>query len=110
MKKKVFLKKTKPFNMKNVLLISALLFSVSLNAQTSHSIGKCKFSGQKPKSSNIVGRMQYYHNGKVRRTRIEGGKDVYTGDGDVWVIFKSPEVARKTIFRVTGNVQTCNDF
>jgi hypothetical protein len=54
--------------------------------------------------------MQYYHNGKVRRTRIEGGKDVYTGDGDVWVIFKSPEVARKTIFRVTGNVQTCNDF
>ena len=54
--------------------------------------------------------MQYYHNGNVRRTKIEGGKDVYTGDGDVWVIFKSPEVARKTLFRVTGNVQTCYDY
>lgn len=96
--------------MKNLLFAFSFLFSISINAQTGHNIGKCKFNGKKPKTSNIVGRMQYYHNGNVRRTKIEGGKDVYTGDGDVWVIFKSPEVARKTLFRVTGNVQTCYDY
>ena len=97
--------------MKKIFLVaSILLMFAAVKAQSGMNIGKCKFIGKKPSSSNIAGLMQYYHNGNVKRTKIEGGKDVYTGIGDVWVIFKSREVAEKTVFRVTGNVQICNDY
>lgn len=97
--------------MKNLFIIAALLLSFNfVSAQTSTTIGTCKFVGKQPRSSNVVGRMQYYHDGSVKRTKMEGNKDVYTGNGDVWVIFKSREAAAKAVFRVTGNVQICNDF
>ena len=97
--------------MKKLLLIGILiLLGGASYAQSGMSIGRCKFVGKKPGNGNIVGRMEYYHSGNVKRTKIEGGKNIYTGDGDVWVIFKSREAAEKTVFRVTGNVQTCNDY
>jgi hypothetical protein len=31
--------------------------------------------------------VQLYHNGSFKRTLIEGGVDVNTGDGDIWIIY-----------------------
>ena len=87
-----------------------LLCLGSARAQTVKYIGSCKFLGQQPKLSAIVGQMTYYHNGTVKRTRYEGQKDIYTGSGEVWVIFKSRAMADKTVFRVQGQVQVCHDY
>jgi hypothetical protein len=82
----------------------------SAQAQTVKYIGSCKFLGQQPKLSAIIGQMTYFHNGTVKRTRYEGQKDIYTGSGDVWVIYKSRTMADKTVFRVQGQVQVCHDY
>jgi hypothetical protein len=77
--------------MKNLfILVTMLLAFGTANAQSSTLIGKCKFEGQQPGkgTSLLIGSdMQLYHNGSFKRTLIEGGVDVNTGDGDIWIIY-----------------------
>jgi len=74
------------------------------------SIGRCRFEGSQPRNCSHSGNITYYHGGDVRRTQTSGSKNIYTGTGDVWVIFRAREDAANTVFRVTGNVQTCHDY
>ena len=50
------------------------------------------------------------HNGSVKITTIRGGVNVWTGNGDVWVIYKNSREVGKHVFEVSGTVQTCNSF
>ena len=69
------------------------------------SIGGIRFEGNRPSNCTSYGGMQVYHNGSVKKTGSRGGKSVWTGSGDVWVIFPSNQVG-KHIFEVSGTVQT----
>jgi hypothetical protein len=52
-----------------------------------------------------------YHNGSFRRTSIGGGVDYYTGDGDIWIIYRNPKARSKYSFKTSGGkVQTCDDY
>lgn len=73
-------------------------------------VGKCKFEGTPPKQSTSHGRVVVYHNGTVRITGTSGSKSVWSGSGDIFVIFRSGGEIGKHEFKVTGKVQICNDF
>jgi hypothetical protein len=92
------------------ILMVFLISSVALSAQAYKHIGSCKFVGDRPQRQAQIGSLVYYHNGSVKKTKYEGGKDIYTGSGDVWVIFKSRQLVDKTLFRVQGQVQVCHDY
>ena len=92
--------------MRNLFTTVSLLVSVYSFSQTT-TIGSCTFKGKKPTKINVVGNMEIYHNGSVKNTQVSGGKNIWTGDGDVWVIFKSNEASRKNEFRIDGKVQEC---
>lgn len=42
--------------------------------------------------------------------RTRGGVNVWTGSGDVAVIYKNRSEVGKHLFEVSGTVQQCNDF
>ena len=41
---------------------------------------------------------------------IYGGKNIWSGSGDVWVIFNNAQDAQKNEFKINGKVQICNDY
>ena len=44
-------------------------------------------------------------------TTSGGGVDYYTGNGDVWVIYKNPKARTKYNFKTSnGKVQTCDGY
>jgi len=69
-------------------------------------IGGCRFEGSKPSNCTNFGGTQIYHNGSVKKTQIRGGKSVWTGSGDVWVIYKKGD-SGKHIFEISGKLQEC---
>ena len=74
------------------------------------SVGRCSFDGHRPSSNSSYGTVTVIHNGTVKITGSSGIKSVWTGTGDVYVIFGRSEDVGKHEFRVTGTVQTCNSF
>ena len=78
--------------------------------QMGYIIGRCTFSGTRPSQGTIRGGLEIMHNGGVKITSIRGGVNVWTGSGDVWVIYRSSREIGKHVFEVSGSVQTCNDF
>jgi hypothetical protein len=84
------------------------------NAQSSTLIGKCRFTGPQPGkgvSLSIGSDVQLYHNGSFKMTTIGGGVDYYTGNGDVWIIYKNPKARTKYNFKTSnGKVQTCDGY
>lgn len=73
-------------------------------------IGKCRFDGNRPSKATHRGGLEVMHNGSVKITTIRGGVNVWTGNGDVWVIYKNSREVGKHVFEVSGTVQTCNSF
>ena len=101
--------------MKKIIFTSAfLLFSLISLAQSATLIGKCRFTGPQPGkgTSLLIGAdVQLYHNGSFRRTSVGGGVDYYTGDGDIWIIYRNPKARSKYNFKTSnGKVQTCDDY
>lgn len=101
--------------MKNLMIVATMLFAFSFaNAQSSTMIGKCKFEGQQPGkgTSLLIGSdVQLYHNGSFKRTLIEGGVDIYTGDGDIWIIYKNSNARSKYKFKSSnGKTQSCDNY
>jgi hypothetical protein len=84
------------------------------NAQSSTLIGKCRFTGPQPGKgvSLLIGSdVQLYHNGSFKVTTIGGGVDYYTGNGDIWIIYKNPKARTKYNFKTSnGKVQTCDGY
>ena len=74
------------------------------------SIGKCSFKGNKPSHGSTRDRLYVLHNRTVKITQTRGGFSVWTGNGDVAVIYKCPSEVGNHIFEVTGSVQQCNAF
>jgi len=75
-----------------------------------YSIGKCSFNGTRPSQGTTRGGIQVLHNGTVKITQTRGGVNVWTGSGDVAVIYKNRSEVGKHLFEVSGTVQQCNDF
>ncbi|MBC8147998.1 MAG: hypothetical protein H8E98_08460 [Bacteroidetes bacterium] len=75
-----------------------------------HIIGKCRFEGNKPSKSFSYGSLQIYHNGTVKRTGTSGSKNVWSGSGDIWVIYKKKSDVGNQIFKVSGKVQECFEY
>lgn len=101
--------------MRKLLILATMLLTLGLaNAQSGTLIGKCKFTGPQPgKGSSLLigGDVQLYHNGSFKRTSIGGGVDYYTGDGDIWIIFKNPKARSRYNFKTSnGKVQICDDY
>jgi|688.fasta_scaffold487563_2 hypothetical protein len=101
--------------MKKFFLLSAMMILLGVaNAQSSTLIGKCKFTGTQPGkgTSLLIGSdIQLFHNGSFKRTSINGGVDCYTGDGDIWIIYKNSKSRSKYSFKSSsGKVQTCDDY
>ena len=101
--------------MKNLLILATTLLTFGFaNAQSGTSIGRCKFTGLQPgkgTSLSIGSDVQLYHNGSFRRSSIGGGVDYYTGDGDIWIIYRNPKARSKYSFKTSGGkVQTCDDY
>lgn len=85
------------------------------NSQTGAvSIGNCRFTGPEPgrgMSLSIASDVQLFHNGSFKQTSIGGGVNYYTGDGDIWIIYRNPESRTKYNFKTTsGKVQTCDSY
>lgn len=101
--------------MKKVLILATLLLTfVFVNAQSATLIGKCRFTGPQPgKGTSLLigGDVQLYHNGSFKQTSIGGGVNYYTGDGDIWIIYRNPRARSKYSFKTSnGKVQTCDDY
>ena len=101
--------------MRNLFILTTILLTFGFtNAQSGTSIGRCKFTGPQPGkgTSLMIGSdVQLYHNGSFRRTSIGGGVDYYTGDGDIWIIYRNPKARSKYSFKTSsGKVQTCDDY
>ena len=101
--------------MRKLMILATMLLTLGLaNAQSGTLIGKCKFTGPQPgKGSSLLigGDVQLYHNGSFKRTSIGGGVDYYTGDGDIWIIFKNPKARSRYNFKTSnGKVQICDDY
>ena len=101
--------------MKNLLILATMLLTFGFaNAQSGTNIGRCIFTGPQPGKgvSLLIGSdVQLYHNGSFERTTIGGGVDYYTGDGDIWIIYRNPEARSKYSFKTSGGkVQTCDDY
>ena len=74
------------------------------------SIGKCKFEGSRPSRGTNYGGLQVYHNDGVKITSSRGGKKVWTGNGDVWVVYNNKRDVGNHIFEVSGKVQECFEY
>ena len=101
--------------MKKITILAFLFLAISIaHAQTSTHIGKCRFEGPDPgkgRSLLIGSDVQLYHNGSFKVTSIGGGVDYYTGNGDIWIIYRNPEARKKYNFKTSnGKVQTCDDY
>lgn len=101
--------------MKNLFILATMLLTFGFtNAQSGTNIGRCKFTGPQPGkgTSLMIGSdVQLYHNGSFRNTSIGGGVDYYTGDGDIWIIYRNPKARSKYSFKTSGGkVQTCDDY
>jgi hypothetical protein len=101
--------------MKNLFILLTILISTSfIYAQSSTTIGKCRFTGTQPGNgtSLLIGSdIQLFHNGSFKNTSIGGDVRYYTGNGDIWIIYKNPEARIKYNFKTTnGKVQTCDDY
>jgi hypothetical protein len=75
-----------------------------------YSVGRCSFKGTRPSRGTTRGGIQVLHNGTVKITKIRGGVNVWTGSGDVAVIYTNSREVGKHLFEVTGSVQECNRF
>lgn len=75
-----------------------------------YSIGRCSFSGTKPSQGTNIGGLYVLHNGTVKITSHRGTLQVWTGSGDVVVIYRNRMEVGKHLFEITGNVQECHDF
>lgn len=73
------------------------------------SIGRCSFKGDRPSSATLI-RGNVNIIGNVRQTGTRGGVNLWKGDGDVWVIYKSASEMGKHEFDVSEKVQSCRDF
>lgn len=84
------------------------------NTQSNTLIGNCRFTGPQPgkgMSLSIGSDVQLYHNGSFRITSTGGGIDYYTGDGDIWVIYKNPKAKTRYNFKTSnGKVQSCDSY
>jgi hypothetical protein len=101
--------------MKNLLFLIIMLFTFGFaSAQSSTTIGKCRFTGPDPgrgSSLSIGGDVQLYHNGSFKKTSSGGGVDYYVGDGDIWIIYKNPKARSRYNFKTSnGKVQTCDNY
>jgi hypothetical protein len=92
---------------KTIQLFFVLLVFGSLNSQTKMNIGRCTFEGKQPTTIVSTGSVTIYHNGTMKCTGTSGGVNVWTGNGDVWVIFSDSKDISKFKFITNGKVQTC---
>ena len=69
--------------------------------------GNCYFKGTRPSKRVDHGSMQIYHNGSVKRTATRGGKNVWSGDGDICVVYIRKEQIDNQIFETDGSLQEC---
>ncbi len=72
---------------RTIQLFFMLLVFGSLSSQSKMTIGRCTFEGKQPKTIVSIGGVKIYHNGTMKCTGTSGGVNVWTGNGDVWVIF-----------------------
>jgi hypothetical protein len=96
--------------MKNFLFLFFLMLTftlVDLNSQSKMSIGRCTFEGKQPTTIVSTGTLTIYHNGSMKRTGTNGGVNIWSGNGDVWVIFSDSKDISKFKFITNGKVQTC---
>lgn len=101
--------------MKYTVLLFVAIFAVNFaNGQSATLIGNCRFIGPDPGrgTSLLIGNdVQLYHNGSFKRTSIGGGVEYYTGNGDLWIIYRNPKARSKYSFKTSnGKVQTCDSF
>lgn len=101
--------------MKKIITAFTLVCVVGMmHAQSSTLIGDCKFTGPQPgngKSLLIGSDVQLYHNGSFKNTSIGGGVYYYTGNGDIWVIYRNPGARKKYNFKTSdGKVQSCDNY
>ena len=101
--------------MRNLFILATMILSLNIvYAQSATLIGKCRFTGPQPgKGTSLLigGDVQLYHNGSFKRTSVGGGVDYYTGDGDIWIIYRNPKARSKYSFKTSnGKVQTCDDY
>lgn len=75
-----------------------------------YNVGKCNFSGKRPSHKTIRGGIEVLHNGTVKITSIRGGKNIWTGSGDIAVVYKVNREVGKHLFEVSGIVQECNYY
>ena len=69
--------------------------------------GNCHFKGPRLQKSFSHGSMQIYYNGSVKRTATRGGKNVWSGDGDICVVYIRAEQIGNQIFESFDSVQEC---
>ena len=69
--------------------------------------GPCSFDGSYMSKAINHGGMQIYYNGSVRSTGTSGGKQIWSGDGDICVVYSQKSQIGKHIFKVSGTVQEC---
>ena len=71
------------------------------------SYGSCSFDGKRPSKSFSFGSLQIYHNGSVKKTGTRGTKQIWSGDGDVCVVYIRKQDIGNQIFKINGSVQEC---
>ena len=97
--------------MKKTISISLIFVIIALlNTTTLYggwSKGSCSFKGSTPSHSFSYGSLVIYHNGTVKKTGTSGSKNVWSGSGDICVIYRKKSDIGKQIFKTNGNVQQC---
>ena len=71
------------------------------------SYGVCSFKMSRPSRSILSGGITVYHNGSVKITGTIGVKKVWSGNGDVCVVYTQKRDIGKHIFKVSGEVEEC---
>lgn len=75
---------------------------------TSWSFGSCQFKGNSMNTSTkFGGEITIYYKGNIRNSGLIGGKKVWTGSGDICVVYHKKSAIDQHIFKVNGSVQEC---
>ena len=69
--------------------------------------GPCRFDGSSMSKAINYGGMQIYYNGSVKKTGTSGSKNIWSGDGDICVVYSQKNQIGNQIFKVSGKVQEC---
>ena len=75
---------------------------------TSWSVGSCRFEGSSINTSTKFGsEITIYYKGNIRNSGTSGSKKVWTGSGDICVVYHKKSAIGQHIFKVNGTIQEC---